>query len=68
MKKLKFVKIKCQCGYTNLIPAYENIKCEKCRKVIIEPKEQIRIVNKNETLVLVSLNFACNRSYFGFCR
>jgi len=39
MKKLKFVKIKCQCGYTNLIPAYENTKCEKCGKVLAEPKE-----------------------------
>jgi len=40
MKKLKFVKIKCQCGYTNLIPAYENINCEKCGKVLAEPAER----------------------------
>jgi len=38
MKKLKFVKIKCQCGYTNLIPAYENTKCEKCGEVIATTK------------------------------
>jgi hypothetical protein len=30
IKKLQFVEVKCQCGYTSLIPAYENIKCEKC--------------------------------------
>ena len=41
MKKLKFLKIKCKCGYTNLIPAYENTKCEKCGKVLAEPKELI---------------------------
>jgi len=45
MKKLQFVKIKCQCGHVNLVPVtevfhvYENIKCEKCGKVIAEPKE-----------------------------
>jgi len=38
MKKLQFVKVKCQCGYTNLIPAYENTKCEKCGKIVAEPK------------------------------
>jgi len=38
MKKPKFVKVKCQCGYTNLIPAYENTKCEKCGRVIAETK------------------------------
>jgi phage FluMu protein Com len=50
MKKLQFVKIKCQCGHVNLIPVtevfhvYENIKCEKCGKVIAEPNELIRMV------------------------
>jgi ribosomal protein S27E len=39
LKKLKFVKVKCQCGYTNLIPAYENVKCEKCGRVIAGQKE-----------------------------
>ncbi len=45
MKPLKFVKIKCQCGHVNLIPVYEVFrvyepaKCEKCTKVIVEPKE-----------------------------
>jgi len=34
MKKLQFVKIKCQCGHVNFVPVtevfhvYENIKCE----------------------------------------
>ena len=43
-KKLQFVKIRCQCGYTNLVPVYEvfhvyeNVKCKKCGKVIAEPK------------------------------
>jgi len=42
MKKLKFVKIKCQCGYVNLIPVfevfhvYEPIRCEKCGRVVAE--------------------------------
>jgi len=49
MKKLQFVKIKCQCGYVNLVPVfktfrvYEPIKCEKCERVIAEPKELVRI-------------------------
>ena len=44
MKKLQFAKIECQCGYTNPIPiievfhVYENIKCEKCGKVIAKPE------------------------------
>ena len=38
MKKPKVVKVKCQCGYTNLIPAYENIRCENCGKVIASHK------------------------------
>jgi len=49
MKKLQFVKIKCKCGHVNLVPVtevfhvYEKVKCEKCGKVIAEPKELIRI-------------------------
>jgi len=41
MKKLQFVKIKCQCGHVTLIPVYEvfhvyePIKCEKCGKVVV---------------------------------
>ncbi len=41
------IKIKCACGYVNLIPSlevfhvFEPIKCEKCGKVIAEPKELI---------------------------
>jgi len=37
-KTLKFAKIKCKCGHTNLVPVieafhvYEPIKCEKCGK------------------------------------
>ena len=42
MKKLQFVKVKCECGYTNLIPAYENIKCEKCGKLLAEPKKALK--------------------------
>jgi hypothetical protein len=52
MKELQSVKIKCQCGHVNLIPVtevfhvYENIKCEKYGKVLVEPKELIRIVKE----------------------
>jgi len=44
-EQVKFVKVKCQCGHVNLVPVtevfhvYENIKCEKCGRVIVEPKE-----------------------------
>lgn len=44
MKKLKFVKIKCQCGHTNLVPVFKTfrvldpIKCEKCRRIIAQTK------------------------------
>jgi len=44
MKKLQFVKIKCQCGHVNLIPVtevfhvYENVKREKCGKDITSHK------------------------------
>lgn len=47
MKKSQFVKIKCQCGHTNLVPVYEvfhvyePIKCEKCGKLKVEQKELI---------------------------
>ena len=40
---IRVVKGKCQYGHVNLIPVtevfhvYENIKCEKCGKVIAEP-------------------------------
>ncbi|MFQ5758446.1 MAG: hypothetical protein ACE5IF_02065, partial [Candidatus Bathyarchaeia archaeon] len=40
MKKLQFVKIKCQCGHSNLAPVYEvfhvyePIRYEKCRRMI----------------------------------
>ena len=46
-KTLKFAKITGKCGHTNLTPiievfnVYDNIKCEKCGKVIAEPKEPI---------------------------
>ena len=51
MKKLRFVKVKCQCGYTNLIPAYENIRCEKCGKIIAEPKELTRLCMRRKTMI-----------------
>ena len=44
MKNLQFVKIKHECGHTNPIPifevfhVFEPLKCEKCGKVIAEPK------------------------------
>ena len=43
MKKSQFVKIKCQSGHTNLVPAYEllhvyePIRYEKCKKTIAQP-------------------------------
>jgi len=49
IKPAKFAKIKCRCGYVNLIPIirtsrwYEPIECTNCGKVIAEPKELIRI-------------------------
>jgi len=58
MKKLQFVKIKGQCGHVNLIPVTEvfhvpeNIKCEKCGKVIAEPNARA---------------FACGFYEFGCC-
>ena len=45
MKKLQFVKIKCQCGHTNLVSVFkafrvhEPIKSERCGNVIVESKE-----------------------------
>ncbi len=39
----QFDKIKCQCGHVNLVPVtevfyvYENIRCEKCGRIIAEP-------------------------------
>ena len=53
MKKLQFVKIKCQCGYTNPVPiyevfhVYEPIRCEKCNEVIAELKKIIGVKNRN---------------------
>ena len=49
MKPKSVFKIKFQCGHVNLIPVievfhvYENMRCEKCGKVIAEPKELIMI-------------------------
>jgi len=48
-KVLKFVKIKCKCGHTNLVPVieafhvFETVKCEKCGKDIAESKELVGI-------------------------
>ena len=67
MNKLQFVKVKCQCGYTNLIQVYEvfhvyeNIKCEKCGKVIAEPKGTNRILEETSELGLVSLEIVVRK-------
>jgi len=43
-KILKFVKIRCKCEYTNLVPVLktfrvdEALRCEECGKVIAELK------------------------------
>jgi len=45
-KRLRFIKIKCQCRHLNLIPVYKTllidtkIKCEHCGKVIVEPQQK----------------------------
>ena len=44
IKPAKFAKVKCKCGYVNLVPIirtsrwYEPIECTKCGRVITEPK------------------------------
>jgi len=44
-EEAKVFEIKCQCGHVNLIPVTEvfhvdkPIECEKCGKIIAEPKE-----------------------------
>ena len=45
-KRLRFVKIKCECGHVNLIPVYKTLrieaelKCERCGKVIVQLKQK----------------------------
>jgi len=52
MKPKSVFKIKFQCGHVNLIPVtktfhvYEKMRCEKCGKVMAEPKELIMIKSR----------------------